>query len=122
MGILIPLVSMLVMLAASSLYAQETAPAPHARVIEEIVVTAQKRSEDVREVRVSMSVFDESFIRQEGITDYRDVSLYSPSTKIDVNSLFPDIRMRGFGSFGPGKFVQTLDPPRLVFGWARYSF
>ena len=73
-------------------------PGAASRVVEEIVVTAQKRAESVREVPVSMSVFDADFIRQEGITDYKDVSQYSPSTKIDVNSLFPDIRMRGFGS------------------------
>lgn len=66
--------------------------------IEEIIVTAQKREQSIQDVPISISVLDGDYMRTEGITDFRDVSLHIPNTTIDNNGEFNDIRIRGFGS------------------------
>jgi len=79
----------------------ETPPSASAaaqRVIEEIVVTAQKTEQSERDVPLSMTVLDDQFLQQEGITDYHDAALYAPNVTVDNSATFPDIRVRGFGS------------------------
>ncbi|MGH7805983.1 MAG: TonB-dependent receptor, partial [Candidatus Binatia bacterium] len=83
---------------------------PPARRIEEIVVTAQRTEESVRDVPISISVIDEQFIADRGITDYRDLALYVPNAHIDPgNGLFPDVNIRGYGSALSNKaFEQSV--------------
>ncbi len=79
----------------------EEPPAPEKarpRVIEEIIVTAQKREQAVIDVPISLSVLDEDFMAREGITDLRDVALFVPNAKIRTSAVLPDIRIRGFGT------------------------
>jgi iron complex outermembrane recepter protein len=80
------------------------------RAIEEIIVTAQKTEENVREVPISMSVLDDDFIAEQGIADYRDLALYVPNAHVDPgNGLFPDVNIRGFGSALSNKaFEQSV--------------
>src|ERR1051325_1595462 len=66
--------------------------------IEEVVVTARRREENVQHVPVSVSVIDGGLIEAESLTDFRDLAPYSPGTRVDNNPIFPDIRIRGFGS------------------------
>jgi iron complex outermembrane recepter protein len=68
------------------------------RVIEEIIVTAQKREENVREVPISMSVLDSSFLTENSITDFKDIAEMVPNARIDNSGEFNDVRIRGFGS------------------------
>ena len=84
--------------------------APARRTIEEIVVTAQRREENLQEVPISLTVIDDEFIATQGITDYRDLALYTPNAHIDPgNGLFPDINIRGFGSALSNKaFEQSV--------------
>lgn len=65
---------------------------------QEIVVIAQKRLQREIDVPISITVLDEEFIAQQGISDLHDVSLYVPNTKINNNAVFPDFRIRGFGT------------------------
>ncbi|MGH2625491.1 MAG: hypothetical protein ACRDHY_02430, partial [Anaerolineales bacterium] len=66
-----------------------TAPATKApaarqgRVIEEIIVTAQRTEEQLHDVPVSMSAFDDKFLHEQGISDLQDVSRYVPNVRID---------------------------------------
>ncbi len=80
----------------------ESPPAPSAapgpRVIEEIIVTAQKREEAAIDVPLSLSVVDDEFMSQQGITDLQELSVYIPNANIRLNAVFPDIRIRGFGT------------------------
>jgi iron complex outermembrane recepter protein len=91
-------------------WAQTPAEAPARRAIEEIVVTAQRREENLQEVPISVTVVDDEFIADHGITDYRDLMLYTPNAHIDPgNGLFPDINIRGFGSALSNKaFEQSV--------------
>ena len=82
--------------------AAEPAPAAAAakqgRMIEEIIVTAQKREENIRDVPISVSALDSNFIAEQAITDFRDVSIVVPNVAVDNLGEFNDIRIRGFGS------------------------
>lgn len=60
-------------------YAQET-PA----VLEEIIVTAQRREELLQEVPISMTVFDQSQIDARQITELADLAQYVPGLSVDT--------------------------------------
>jgi outer membrane receptor protein involved in Fe transport len=94
----------LLALQLSDVRAQD-APAPTApaaasrgRVIEEIIVTAQKREENVHDVPISMSVLDGNFISENAVTDFKDIAELVPNARVDNNGEFNDVRIRGFGS------------------------
>ena len=74
------------------------AEATRGRVIEEIIVTAQKREENVREVPISMAVLNDEFLAERNVTDFKDVASAVPNVAIDNEGEFNDVRMRGFGS------------------------
>ncbi len=92
------------------------APAPDAaggrrskRVIEEIIVTAQKTEQSIQDVPISMSVVDDVFLEQQSVTDFRDISLYVPNVTISNNLQVGDVRIRGIGStFGQTAFEQPV--------------
>src|SRR6185503_11607452 len=97
------------LVAARSLAAEEgtpppaapVAPAPEAtksRTIEEIVVTAQKTEQNLQDVPISMTVLGGDFLEQQGVSDFDDLAVYVPNTRIDAGAAFPDVRVRGFGS------------------------
>ena len=78
-------------------------------MIEEIVVTAQKKEESLREVPISVSVLDADFMVEQAISDFRDVALTVPNVVIDNNGQFTDVRIRGFGSpFQNKAFEQSV--------------
>ena len=70
-------------LIATSLPAQE---------IEEIVVTARKRTESVQDIPLSISVFDEEFIRAAGIKDIDDIARLTPGLVFDKGWIPQDTR------------------------------
>ncbi len=88
---------------------QAVAAAPR-RTIQEVIVTAQKTEQNIRDVPISMTVIDDEFIAEQGITDYRDLALHAPNAHVDPgNGLFPDINVRGFGSALSNKaFEQSV--------------
>ena len=71
---------------------------PPRRVIEEILVTAQKREQAAIDVPLSMSVLNDEFISREGITDLQQISTFVPNVNIRLSPVLPDIRIRGFGT------------------------
>lgn len=66
--------------------------------LEEIVVVATKRAQAEIDVPIAISVVDSEFIAQQGITDLQGIGAYVPNAKIQTSAVFPDIRIRGFGS------------------------
>lgn len=78
----------------ATLLAQESA-----FVIEEIVVTAQKRSERLQDVPVSISVFSDEAIAQTGIRELKDIGDYIPNMNISKGNDFRStVTIRGVGS------------------------
>lgn len=60
-------------------------PAPR-RVIEEVIVTAQRREESAQDVPISMTVFDGTQINNANVTNSADLALYTPS--LSTNNRF----------------------------------
>ncbi|GFE82547.1 TonB-dependent receptor [Steroidobacter agaridevorans] len=80
-----------------------------AGVIDEIVVTAQKRSESVQDVPVSVSAFAEEQLTRVHATQLQDYAAYMPGINI-ANGGSPgqtSITLRGIAPVGPGSVVGT---------------
>jgi iron complex outermembrane recepter protein len=74
-------------------------PATSHALLEEVIVTAQKREENVQTVPVAVSVFSEEAIRQSQILTMDDVARQAPGfTVTNYNPVTPQPFMRGVGS------------------------
>ena len=91
--------SLLVLLSMSTTaFAQDDG----AREVEVITVTATRRAESIQDVPISISAYNAEFIEDSGVTDIRDVALYSPNFTISSSSQLSNnrIAIRGVGSVG----------------------
>ncbi|MGH7805328.1 MAG: TonB-dependent receptor, partial [Candidatus Binatia bacterium] len=68
------------------------------RSIEEIVVTAQRKEEVVRDVPISISVLSGDFLKQQSVTDLGDVARYVPNLRIVEQGSVVQSWIRGFGT------------------------
>ena len=66
------------------------------RVIEEVIVSAQKRDEAIQDVPISMSVMTAEFMVDQGVTDLREALLYVPNVAVEQAGFFAAPRARGF--------------------------
>lgn len=107
-----------------SLFASNAMPVQAQRVLEEVVVTAQKTKQSIQDVPISVTAVDGEFMRDAGISDLKELSVYVPNVRIDANDPgSPQIFVRGFGTntFNPSfessvGFVQD----EMFFGRAAY--
>ena len=65
-------------IAIAAVVALATAVPAYAQ-LEEIVVTAQKRTESLQDTPISMAAFDESLIESLGIVQASDISDFTPN-------------------------------------------
>lgn len=75
-----------------------------AAVLEEVIVTAQKREQSLQDIPVSVSAFDAEAIRQQGISDIEDASQYLPNVQIaesPAGSTGATIGIRGSVTINP---------------------
>ncbi len=94
------------------------------RVIEEVIITAQKTKQSIQDVPISVTAVDGEFMKDVGISDLKELSVYVPNVRIDANDPgSPQIFIRGFGTntFNPSfessvGFVQD----EMFFGRAAY--
>ena len=94
------------------------------RVIEEVIITAQKTKQSIQDVPISVTAVDGEFMKDAGISDLKELSVYVPNVRIDANDPgSPQIFIRGFGTntFNPSfessvGFVQD----EMFFGRAAY--
>lgn len=76
-----------------------SAALPAAAALEEVIVTAQKKSENLQQVAVAISAFSEDTIRNSGILDIGDVTAHTPSFSIsNYNPTTPAPYIRGVGT------------------------
>lgn len=82
--------------------------------VEELVVTAQKRAQDIQDVPISMTALTSQFIEDSGLTNILDMSQYTPNVQINAvtDSRSTAIRIRGIGSDGNN---AGIDPSVGVF-------
>ena len=67
--------------------------------VEEIVVTAQKRTERLRDVPVSISVFSDEAIEQTGVRELKEMAGYIPNIQISQGNDFRStVTIRGVGA------------------------
>ena len=78
--------------------------AVQAAVLEEVIVTAQKREQSLQDIPVSISAFDADAIEQQGIEDVEDISQYVPNVQIaesPAGSTGATIGIRGSVTINP---------------------
>ncbi len=90
--------------------------------IEEVVVTAQKRSENIRDVPLSMTALSGDFIKDAGIQNLNDIAKFTPNVHIDEGQMVAKIR-------GIGSNTGPLTDPSVAtvfdgvyYGRAQYLF
>jgi len=78
--------------------------------IEEIIVTAQKRTENVQEVPISISTFSGEFMKESGIDTLQDLGPYTPNLTLSQSSQVANQRiiMRGVGSVGNNAIESSV--------------
>jgi iron complex outermembrane receptor protein len=71
-------------------------------ILEEIVVTANRREQSLQEVAMSVTAFSGDFFEDSGVRDLAGLDQYTPSLKITqgTSSSSTSIRIRGIGSVG----------------------
>lgn len=86
-----------------------------------VTVTAQKRTQDIQDVPISISAYGEDFIEDSGVDNLQDISLYSPNFTLGNSSQKTNTRIaiRGVGSVGNagiepsvGVFIDGVYYPR----------
>jgi len=87
----------LTMLAAGSGFAQEAARSQG--TLEEVIVTAQKRAENVQNVPITMQAYSGEMLQNAGISQITDVTKLAPNLNVVVqNSMSQHIVIRGVGT------------------------
>ncbi len=81
--------------------------------IEEVVVTAQKRSEDIQDVPISISAFSGDFLEESGVNTIQELGAYTPNLSLTQSSQVANNRIiiRGVGSVGN----SAIEPSVAVF-------
>ena len=78
------------------------------RQIEEVVVTSQKRDQDVMDVPISISVVNEQMIDEAGLTDANELSQVVPNLVINLTTTVGFVSMRGLGSGNNKGFERSV--------------
>jgi iron complex outermembrane receptor protein len=81
--------------------------------IEEIVVTAQKRSENIQDVPIAITAFTAENIQSRGITDLRGLTALTPNVNLDGGSPFSgdtSVLSASIRGIGQDDFAFNLDP------------
>jgi iron complex outermembrane recepter protein len=82
--------------------------------LEEVIVTANRREENLQNVAISVSAFTDEFFKNSGTTNLQQLDQYTPNFKISpiTDSRSTSIRIRGIGSIGSN---AGIDPSVGVF-------
>jgi outer membrane receptor protein involved in Fe transport len=77
-------------------------------MLEEVIVTAQKRAESLQDVPISVSAMSGEKITNTGITDLQELTLYIPNVNINQGQAQPNLFIRGVGSGTNAGFEQSV--------------
>jgi len=105
------------LLAAPSLSLAQTAPstttAANTDQIQEIVVTAEKRSENVQNVPIAITAFTAQALKDRNITEVNGLSRLTPNVNLDTASAFGganEVLSASIRGIGQDDFAVNLDP------------
>lgn len=76
--------------------------------LEEVIVTAQKKSQSLQEVPVAVSVVSGDTIQNEAIVDLYDLAAKIPTVKLSASVVGELINIRGFGSGNNASIEQAV--------------
>jgi iron complex outermembrane receptor protein len=87
---------------ATGAYAQ-TAAAP-AATLDEVIVTAQRRTEKLQDVPISITAVTGETLTKSGVQSFRDLQTLAPAFKVSNTGVFVQVAIRGITStaLGPG--------------------
>ncbi|MEE8094204.1 MAG: TonB-dependent receptor plug domain-containing protein [Gammaproteobacteria bacterium] len=98
---LLPVLAALALFATSDAQAQGAGDSAASSFLEEIIVTARKREENVLQISESVSVLSSTTIERANIVGLADVGLLVPNLNMSRRADgFPNVSIRGLGGFG----------------------
>ena len=83
------------------------------QTLEEVVVTAQKREQNVQNVPIAISAFTTETLRQKGVTDIHALSNLTPNVNLDASSPFSgdsSVLSASIRGIGQDDFAFNIDP------------
>lgn len=95
---------------ALSVFAQDSEgdPEPADYRLEEIIVTAQKRTESLQDVPISVSAVTGEKLTEAGIENLEDLTAYLPNIHFTESGFSTQVRVRGIGSDNSQGFEQSV--------------
>lgn len=90
----------------------QAASANENATLEEVVVTAQRRTEDIQTIATAVAVLSSSDLEKKDVDDLRDLQNATPSLTINDNGILTFANIRGIG--------LNLSSPTVVSGVATY--
>ena len=104
--------SAVALLAASSAMAAEGDDANSAAGVEEVVVTAQKRAENIQDVPLSIMAVSEKQMAAKGVQDATDLERLVPNLRLDAIAQQSGVavRIRGFGAQSNAAIDPSVAP------------
>ena len=82
-------------------------PRSSSRMLEEVVVTAQKRAEDVQDVPIAISAFSNEKLDAMGVSNTRDLQIVTPGLTMTGTAGYTLVTLRGVGTEA---FISSFDP------------
>jgi iron complex outermembrane recepter protein len=94
-------------LTGASSWAADASTAPPA--LEEIIVTAEKRSENLQDVPISVVAINAEQLQQAGITNIRSLAILTPGLTVtsEGNEAITTARIRGIGTVGDNPGLES---------------
>ena len=110
----IPCAAVIAIAAVSSALAQTAAtPSNEASsTLEAIVVTAQRRSENMQNVPITVSTFSGAALERAGVTNILELPTVAAGLQVSDNNSAPAFHIRGVGTTSPG---PTIEPPIALY-------
>lgn len=105
--------SVLALTMPATVHAQDSNDEPSAGGIAQIVVTAQKRAENVQDVPIAISAFSADTLRERAVSDVAQISNSAPNVSLDAGTPFSGSSavlsafIRGIGA---NDFAMNIDP------------
>ena len=79
-------------------------------VIEEIIVTSQRREQSLQDLPISLEVYGGEEIRRQGYRDMDELADFSPTVLIAPDLIEQDTSTRGFGTTGHALTLEQATP------------
>lgn len=92
---------------AQAQQAARPAPAPGQNVIQEVVVTAQRRNERLEDVPMSVTALSSQEIARAGVTSIHELSRLTPGVQINLAGAFTQPTIRGITTLTNGTNVEN---------------